>query len=151
MKAQRQTGAKNPVGASATTQAAALANLTVQEAGERLTLDWTQPYRHATFYKAVFRPAVVRAIRAATGLKDEAAAPPPGLTWHALRHTYASLMIAAGRPPLEVARFMGHAKVTTTLGVYAHLYEDGHVDAMAALGAMEAEPRCGPNVVSLWG
>ncbi|MCP3811202.1 hypothetical protein NLX62_02450 [Mycobacteriaceae bacterium Msp059] len=35
---------------------------------------------------------------------------------------YAGLCIAAGRPPLEVARFMGHAKVTTTLGVYSHLY-----------------------------
>jgi hypothetical protein len=52
---------------------------------------------------------------------------------------------------LEVARFMGHAKVTTTLGVYAHLYEDDHGDAMAALGAMEAEPSYGPNVVPLWG
>jgi hypothetical protein len=28
---------------------------------------------------------------------------------------------------------MGHAKVTTTLGVYAHLYADDHGDAMAAL------------------
>ncbi|WP_163768346.1 hypothetical protein [Mycolicibacterium parafortuitum] len=60
-------------------------------------------------------------------------------------------MIAAGRRPLEVARFMGHAKVTTKLGVYPHLYEDDHGDAMAARGAMEAEPNYGPNVVPLWG
>ncbi len=34
---------------------------------------------------------------------------------------------------------MGHAKVTTTLGVYAHLFNtDDFVDAMMALGAMEA-------------
>jgi hypothetical protein len=46
---------------------------------------------------------------------------------------------------------MGHAKVTTTLGVYAHLYADDFADAMAALGAMEAEPSHGTNVVPLWG
>jgi len=32
---------------------------------------------------------------------------------------------------------MGHAKVTTTLSVYTHLFADDHADAMAALGAME--------------
>lgn len=79
------------------------------------------------------------------------AALPPALKFHALRHTYASLCIAAGRPPLEVARFIGHAKVTTTLGVYAHLYADDHTDAMAALGAMEVAPAHAENVVPLWG
>ncbi|BBY15097.1 hypothetical protein MLIT_06890 [Mycolicibacterium litorale] len=59
LKAQRPTGVKNPVGASAANQAAALAELTTAEAGERLVVDWSQPVRHATFYKAVFRPAVV--------------------------------------------------------------------------------------------
>jgi integrase len=60
----------------------------------------------------------------------------PELRFHSLRHTYASLCVAAGIPPLDMARFMGHAKVTTTLGVYAHLYADDHADAMAALGAV---------------
>ena len=55
---------------------------------------------------------------------------------------------------------MDHAKVTTTLGVYAHLYADDHTDAMAALGAMaalnamdamETGPNYGPNVVPLHG
>ena len=31
---------------------------------------------------------------------------------------------------------MGHAKVTTTLAIYTHLFADDHADAMAALGAM---------------
>ncbi|MGE0218421.1 tyrosine-type recombinase/integrase [Mycolicibacterium sp.] len=146
------TGATTGGGrAKATRQAAALADLTTAEAGERLVLDWTVPYRHATFYKAVFRPAVLRANRCAETTGDEAAKVPPQFRWHGLRHTYASLCIAAGRPPLEVARFMGHAKVATTLGVYAHLYEDDHADAMAALAALETEPSYGPNVVPLWG
>ncbi|WP_245905880.1 hypothetical protein [Mycolicibacterium palauense] len=48
---------------------------------------------------------------------------------------------------------MGHAKVTTTLGVYARLFNtDDHADAMAALGAMEAAPPLhAKNVVPLWG
>jgi integrase len=137
--------------AKARRQASALANLSTAEAGERLVLDWTIPNRHATFYKAVFRPAVLRARRLAAARQDETAAIPPQLKFHALRHTYASLCIAAGRPPLEVARFMGHAKVTTTLGVYAHLYADDFADAMTALGAMETGPDYGPNVVPLWG
>ncbi|WP_244975101.1 tyrosine-type recombinase/integrase [Mycobacterium heckeshornense] len=128
-----------------------MANLTVQEAGERLALDWSQPVRHATFYKAVFRPAVVRAIRAATVSGEKSAALPPGLTWHALRHTYASLCVAAGLSALEVSRFMGHSKPTTTLAIYTHLFNtDDHADAMAALGAM-ATPTLPANVVPLHG
>ncbi len=45
-----------------------------------------------------------------------------------------------GIPPLEIARFMGHAKVVTTLSVYAHLFEDDHTDAMAALAARGRRP-----------
>lgn len=112
-------------------------------------LDWTVPNRHATFYKAVFRPAVLRANRLAAMRSDQVGVLPPQLKFQALRQTYASLCIAGGRPPLEVARLMGHAKVTTTLGVCAHLYADDFADAMAALDAMEAEPSYGPNVVPI--
>jgi hypothetical protein len=44
---------------------------------------------------------------------------------------------------------MGHAKVTTTLTVYAHLFEDDHSDAMAALGAMGDRTTHTENVVPL--
>jgi integrase len=73
---------------------------------------------------------------------------PPGLKFHSLRHAYASLCIAAGRSPLEIARFMGHAKVTTTLGIFAHLFEDNHADVMAALGVMSRPPNTA-NVVEM--
>jgi hypothetical protein len=48
---------------------------------------------------------------------------------------------------------MGHSKVTTTLGVYAHLFADDHGDAMAALGALGTgpSPSYGGNVISLHG
>jgi hypothetical protein len=36
----------------------------------------------------------------------------------------ASLMIQAGYPPKMLQEFMGHASVTTTLDLYAHLYPE---------------------------
>ncbi|WP_371836832.1 tyrosine-type recombinase/integrase [Rhodococcus coprophilus] len=116
----------------------------MDEAEARLTLDWHALLRHQTFYKAVYRPAVLRANRLSPSV-----ALPPALKFHALRHTYASLCVAAGIPPLEIARFMGHAKVTTTLSVYAHLFTDDHADAMAALGAMGQPTAERGNVVRL--
>jgi integrase len=122
--------------AKADRQATALGNLTVDEAGARLVLDWASPLRHATFYKAVYRPAVLRANRAATASKHPAAALPPDLKFHACRHSYASLCVAARIPAFDISRFMGHSKPTTTLGIYAHLFEDDHAGSMAALGAL---------------
>ena len=57
-------------------------------------------------------------------------------------------------PPLEISRFMGDAKVTTTLTVYAHLINtDDHASNMAALGALATRPTpsYSENVVPLHG
>lgn len=112
-------------------QATALAEFSVAEAEARLVLDWSEPLRQGAWYKAVYRPAALRTNRLNPNAKLS-----PGLKFHSLRHTYASLCVAAGIPPLEISRFMGHSKVTTTLGIYTHLFEDDHAAAMAALGAM---------------
>ena len=140
-RAEQQPGIEPGSRSTALRQTTALADLSVDEAGQRLVLDWAQPYRHATLYKAVFRPAVLRANRFAAESGDESAVLPPQLKVHALRHTYASLCIAAGRPMFEIARFMGHSKPSTTETVYAHLLADDHADAMSALGAMAAGPK----------
>ncbi|MFA5709459.1 tyrosine-type recombinase/integrase [Mycolicibacterium sp.] len=131
-------------------QAKTLGALTVAEAQSRLVLDWSKPLRHTTYYKAVFRPAVLRANRMFPNAKLD-----DGLVFHSLRHTYVSLCVAAGIKPLDISRFAGHSKVTTTLNIYAHLFEDDHTDAMAALGAM-ATPTAlagdsAPNVIPLRG
>lgn len=112
-------------------QAKTLSDLTVAEAQSRMILDWSAPLSHMTFYKAVFRPAVLRANRLFPSARLDV-----GLVFHSLRHTYVSLCVAAGIKPLDISRFAGHSKVTTTLNIYAHLFEDDHSDAMAALGAM---------------
>ena len=43
------------------------------------------------------------------------------VTLHALRHTHASSLIAAGVDVLTISRRLGHASPTITLGVYGHL------------------------------
>lgn len=45
----------------------------------------------------------------------------PKVTVHGLRHTYASLMIADGTPLVIVSKRMGHAQVSTTANIYAHM------------------------------
>lgn len=131
-------------------QAKTLGALTVAEAQSRLVLDWSKPLRHTTYYKAVFRPAVLRAGRMFPSANVDA-----GLVFHSLRHTYVSLCVAAGIKPLDISRFAGHSKVTTTLNIYAHLFEDDHTDAMAALGAMATPTTLAgdsaPNVIPLRG
>lgn len=130
--------------ARARRQADALAELTVAEAEQRLVLDWTQPLRHATFYKAAYRPAVLRANRINPLAKLN-----PDQSFHSLRHTYASLCLAAGIRPIDIAELMGHRDVKTTLTVYAHLINtDDHTGNMAALGALGIAKPAG-NVLPL--
>lgn len=95
-------------------------------------LDWLNPLRHTTFYARVFAPAL-----AGARALNPSNAPAPSFTFHSLRHTYVSLCVAAGRPPLEISRFAGHSTVTTTLTTYTHLFESDHSAAMQALAAMD--------------
>lgn len=55
----------------------------------------------------------------------------PGVHVHSLRHTYASLMIADGTPLVVVSRRLGHAQVSTTANIYAHVIASA--DEKAAL------------------
>src|SRR2546426_11907585 len=45
----------------------------------------------------------------------------PEIRFHDLRHTAASLLIAAGVHPKAIQARLGHASITTTMNVYAHL------------------------------
>jgi integrase len=134
--------------AKALRQASALARLSVQEAEARLDLDWNQPLQHTNLYKAVFRPAVLRANRI-----FPTAALPPGLRFHSLRHTYASLCGEAGIPVRDVALFMGHGNAMITEHIYTYVYKKAyHADEMGKLDAM-SRPAVGRhgNVIPLRG
>lgn len=45
-----------------------------------------------------------------------------GVTFHVLRHTFASMLIAKGHDPVFVSRQLGHANAAITLKVHAHLF-----------------------------
>ncbi|WP_307871695.1 tyrosine-type recombinase/integrase [Micromonospora sp. U21] len=75
------------------------------------------PLRNTNFRSRVFAPA-----SASVGLA--------GLTPHDLRHTAASLAVAAGANVKAVQRMLGHASASMTLDVYAGLFGDD-LDAVA--------------------
>jgi integrase len=55
--------------------------------------------------------------------------------FHEARHTYASLMIAAGVNAKTLSTFMGHQSITTTLDRYGHLFPGSEAEAAALLDA----------------
>jgi integrase len=73
------------------------------------------------FMSRIFRPAVKR-----VGY--------PGVGFHNLRHTTASLLISQGTPITTVAGILGHASTQMTLDVYGHLYEDDSTKYIDRLG-----------------
>jgi integrase len=56
---------------------------------------------------------------------------PDEIRFHDLRHTHASLLIAAGVHPKAIQARLGHTSITTTLNRYGHLMPD----AFAGVGA----------------
>ena len=48
------------------------------------------------------------------------AADVPYRKFHCLRHTHASMMLAAGVPVLEIAKRLGHSRASHTLNLYGH-------------------------------
>jgi integrase len=63
-------------------------------------------------------------------------------TFHSLRHTHASTLIAAGLDVLTISRRLGHGSPVITLGVYGHLFRpDDRAAAImeAALAGSRAE------------
>jgi len=61
-----------------------------------------------------------------------------GITFHALRHFYASGLIASGCDVVTVQRAMGHASAATTLSIYAHLWPTAEDRTRAAASDLMA-------------
>jgi integrase len=106
--------------------------------GDPDALVWTsprgRPLRYTNFRNRVWVPATVEA-----GL--------PGLEIHELRHTAASLMIAAGADPKLVQAQLGHASISITFDIYGHLFPDRldelarDLDRMVRLGSQREQNR----------
>lgn len=88
------------------------------------------------FRARVFRPAVNRLAREAKGSRADDVV---RLTIHDLRHTFASLMVAANANPLQIAAALGHTDAkgqpdaTLVWKRYGHLYPGSGKQAAAAL------------------
>lgn len=75
------------------------------------------PYGH----RNVSRRCLGRAAKRA-GLNDDGW---PPLRFHDLRHTFTShLIVDLGLDPAQVSRMLGHARITITLDIYTHVFED---------------------------
>jgi integrase len=57
------------------------------------------------------------------------------VSFHSLRHTHASMLIAARVPITEIAKRLGHASPATTLSIYAHMFEQDDSNSAAAINA----------------
>ncbi len=66
-------------------------------------------------------------------LRQEPGLEPIGL--HESRHTFASLMIAAGVGAKALSTYMGHSSITITLDRYGHLFPGNENEAAALLDA----------------
>ena len=62
--------------------------------------------------------------------------PLPAITLHDLRHTSATLALAAGVHPKVVSERLGHANISITLDLYSHVIEDMQSEAAEQIGAL---------------
>jgi integrase len=57
------------------------------------------------------------------------------ITMHGLRHSFASILLAEKVPVTEVSYILGHDKVITTMGIYAHWCRELVTDTAERLGS----------------
>lgn len=60
----------------------------------------------------------------------------PSLSYHALRHSCASLLLAAGVPIRDVSELLGHSDVRLTLSTYAHVLDGNRAKTASTMDAV---------------
>ena len=55
----------------------------------------------------------------------------PRLSFHAFRHTHASILLNAGLPYKEIQTRLGHAKISVTMDTYSHLSQENQKRAVS--------------------
>jgi integrase len=73
------------------------------------------PLGHRNVTRRGFEPAAARA-----GIEN--------VTFHDMRHAFASRMIARGIEPVTVAKLMGHEDIRETLNTYSHAWDRVRTD-----------------------
>lgn len=57
----------------------------------------------------------------------------PPITFHGLRHTFASMANSARVPMYQISRAMGHSSPNITQRIYTHLFDQTHGEVLAAV------------------
>jgi site-specific recombinase XerC len=111
-----------------------LTNLIVTEAGKACVRldDDTEPSRRRVGEETYTSLELLQAVGLA------------GTTIHDLRHTAASLLIAAGADVKAVQMILGHATATRTMDLYGHLFSEAPWVAMERM-PMFPHPRASPE------
>ena len=55
------------------------------------------------------------------------------MTWHQFRHIHSSLLNDLGIPAKIAQEQLGHASISTTLGIYTHVIDASHQSAVDAV------------------
>ncbi|WP_457135490.1 tyrosine-type recombinase/integrase [Mycobacteroides abscessus] len=122
------------------------------------TLNWDEPVDMGTFYRRIFRPALLalglpasEPARPAT--KDQPLRPAvTGTRLHDLRHTFATMQLSAEVHFMQVSKWLGHADYVVTMTVYAEwMPTEAAANTLTAppVPARQADPPS--NVVKLFG
>lgn len=61
---------------------------------------------------------------------------PETIRFHDLRHSCATLLIAQGVHPRVIMQYLRHARISTTMDTYGHIYEEAHQAAANVLGEL---------------
>ena len=94
---------------------------------------WLVPDEHGRVWTTARWRKIWATILIHTGIGD--------LDTYELRHTAASLAIAAGADVKTVQLMLGHSSATTTLDVYGHLWEEGLDTLPGAMDALMSKER----------
>jgi integrase len=98
---------------------------------EHKAATWSEGFVLGPAPHRAFTPSNVhRRAKAAWEKSDESL---KSIGLHEARHTFASLLIAAGVNAKAISVFMGHASVETTFDLYGHLMPGGEAEAAALL------------------
>lgn len=100
-----------------------LADFPAEPDGFVFTAPQGGPVVYSHFQDGAWRPAV------------KAAGLPKGTGLHALRHAYASMLIAGGESVKVVSERLGHTNAAMTLNVYSHLFPDSEDRTRRAVDA----------------
>jgi integrase len=94
-----------------------------QETGLIFTSTVGTPLNRHNVFRRSFKPLLRRA-----GLPD--------ISFHALRHSFATLMLSGREHPKVVQEMLGHSRINTTLDFYSHVLPDMQREAVDRLDVM---------------